>query len=527
MCMKKSIVLAMAMVVAASVVFTGCKEKTNVEQLSSTDSKDYLVETGKQLLNTFNTADQKAAVDLCNGLYKKYESYNWDDIENQVETDYRSQLEPFFGMPRRMAQVAAGEQLATATDKTILFSLAAMGRLFEMDDTKKTIKITHTNDATARLLFKDADGTECEVKLWGEGKETEIAYTYEEYSYKNLYDSNGNWYGCEPVYEGKRTIKVLAPATIKMYLKQGSNTIISFTFNWDSNLKDYFNESLALQVVNITVSEDAEMNTTSAKAAFAVNYGETTLVSGAVNLPKYELIAWSNGGNITEDNGKEWIEKYDKRYEYLLGQVGAGEAKLNVLDRVHIAGQMTDGAALYDAAVAWDKKYDADDISSRTYTYKYKEEYWTENGIEYRTETSTNNYYPYWERARYTLTAQKEYCSIYDKYLSCALYYGNNEEEKQAELKLQPREYKNSYEPWEYTNRYNNGYSDFSVNFPINYVIYDVEPVLYFPKDQTTYAFETYFDAKTFNSLVYMAEDLVNKYIDLLDPEFGIRHIKF
>ena len=150
MCMKKSIVLAMAMVVAASVVFTGCKEKTNVEQLSSTDSKDYLVETGKQLLNTFNTADQKAAVDLCNGLYKKYESYNWDDIENQVETDYRSQLEPFFGMPRRMAQVAAGEQLATATDKTILFSLAAMGRLFEMDDTKKTIKITHTNDAVQR-----------------------------------------------------------------------------------------------------------------------------------------------------------------------------------------------------------------------------------------------------------------------------------------------------------------------------------------------------------------------------------------
>lgn len=515
MCMKKSIVLAMAMVVAASVVFTGCKEKTNVEQLSSTDSKDYLVETGKQLLNTFNTADQKAAVDLCNGLYKKYESYNWDDIENQVETDYRSQLEPFFGMPRRMAQVAAGEQLATATDKTILFSLAAMGRLFEMDDTKKTIKITHTNDATARLLFKDADGTECEVKLWGEGKETEIAYTYEEYSYKNLYDSNGNWYGCEPVYEGKRTIKVLAPATIKMYLKQGSNTIISFTFNWDSNLKDYFNESLALQVVNITVSEDAEVNTTSAKAAFAVNYGETTLVSGAVSLPKYELIEWGNGGNITEDNGKEWIEKYDKRYEYLLGQVGAGEAKLNVLDRVHIVGQITNGAALYDAAVAWDKKYDADDISSRTYTYK----------TEYGTETGY--YYPYWEKACYTLAAQKEYCSIYDKYLVFALYYGNNEKEKQAELKLQPCEYKNSYEPWEYANRYTYGYSDFSANFPINYVTYDVEPVLYFPKDQTTYAFETYFDAKTFNSLVYMAEDLVNKYIDLLDPEFGIGHIKF
>ncbi len=534
--MKKSIVLAAVMVVAAGAAFTGCKEKTNVEQLNSTDSKDYnveqlnstdskdyLVETGKQLLNTFNTADQKAAVDLCNGLYKKYESYNWDDIENQIETDYHSQFEPFFGMPRRMAQVAAGEQLPTATDKTILFSLAAMGRLFEMDDANKTIKITRTNDATARLLFKDADGTQCEVKLWGEGKETEIAYTYEEYSYKDQYDQNGNCTGYERVYEGKRTIKVQAPATIKMYLKQGSNTIISFTFNWDSNLKDYFNESLALQVVNITVSEDAEVSTASAKAAFAVNYGETTLLSGAVSLPKYELIEWSNGGNITEANGEEWIAKYEQRYEYLLGKLGAGETKLNVLDRVHVVGQMTDGAALYDAAVAWDKKYDADDISSRTYTYKYT--YETEYGTEYR--TGTDEYYPYWERACHTLTAQKEYCSIYDKYLSCALYYGNNEEEKQAELKLQPCEHKDSYEPWEYTNRYNYGYSDFSVNFPINYVTYEVEPVLYFPKDQTTYAFETYFDGKTFNSLVYMAEDLVNKYIDLLDPDFGIGHVKF
>ena len=45
---------------------------------------------------------------------------------------------------------------------------------------------------------------------------------------------------------------------------------------------------------------------------------------------------------------------------------------------------------------------------------------------------------------------------------------------------------------------------------------YDLIPVVYFPKDGTTYAFDEYFTENAFGSVIQLTEDLVNKYISLL-----------
>ena len=441
---KTNLFVALVLIVSACVI-SSCKgplnndptggllpePKDTMAVLSPDEQKSYLVEVGKELINTFNPEDQRAAVELADELYSKYQEYDWEAIssefDEELEDIYSTEFESFFGMPRRMIDAINGKKKVSLEDKEILLTLSKFGRVIEFDDKTQTVKITKTNDPSITAIFSDAKGTKCELKVWGEGKEIEGSFTYE-------YD------------ESKRTIRVKVPTTIKMHLKHGSNSLISFTFQWDTNIKDYVNTSLSLQVTNLVFAEETKVSTTEASAVFSFSYGDKGLIAAAVSLPKYEAIDWEGGKDITEDEGYSWLEQYGEKYASMLGTVGKGEVKLDVLGKIQLRGGVTDGAALVDAYYNWG-------------------------------ETNYSN----------ELTQYEDLCAFLNKYLYASIYY-NNTITEQAKVLMQV--YEESY-----------GYS--------------VEPILYFPQDETSIAVMTYFNSSKFLNLFDLVEELANSYIAL------------
>lgn len=467
--MKTNHVWFASMLIAGAFLISSCEVTPNpsgglleepkdpMELLSPDEQKNLLVDVGEELITKFNPADQKEAVELADDLYYKYKNYDWDNINEEFDEEfedfYSSEFESFFGMPRRMIDAINGKKKVSLEDKEILLTLSKFGRLIEFDDNNKTVKITKTDDKSIVAKFSDSEGTKCELKAWGEGKEIEGSYTYEDYhwEYPQIWDEYwqewvNDWENGERVSDGKRTIKVKVPTTIKMHLKQGSNSLVSFTFKWDSNIEDYVNTSLTLQVTNLVFAEETKVSTTEASAVFSFSYGNQGLIAAAVNLPQYELIDWEGGKDITEDEGENWLEEYDDKYEALLGKVGKGEVKLDILGKVQLRGGITDGAALVDAYYNWGDKYYSDEQNEC-----------------------------------------QDLCDLLNKYIYLSVSY-NNTTTEQAKLLMQVYE---------------------------DYYGYDIEPIMYFPQEETSIAVTTYFNSSKFLGLTDLLEDLANSYIAL------------
>ncbi len=457
------------------------------ELLSGDAQKDLLVGVGEDLINIFNPDDQKKAVDLANNLYYKYKNYDWDAISEELweeyDNIYSSEFESFFSMPKRMIKLINGKQNATLEDLEILLTLSKFGRVVEFDDNTKSIKITKTNEASITAKFSDSQGTKCELKVWGEGKEIEGSYTYESgyWDYPEVWDEYWgewvtDWDNGVYVTEGKRTVRVKIPTTIKMHLKQGSEALIAMTFKWDTNLKDYINTSMNLQVVNLEFEEETKVSTTEASAVFSFNYGEKNVIAAAANLPKYSLIAWEGGTDITEGEGEEWFEEYGEKYASLLGKVGKGEVSFDILGKVQVKGGFTDGAALVDANNNWNAKYKSNDYTG----------YW-------------------WEQPYYSLEAKNEQCDFFNKYTYLSVYY-NKSIREQAKLLFQPYEVNGT--SFEY-NLENGEYEE------MPYSCYYIEPAMYFPLEETSIAVMTFFNSSKFLGLIDLVEELANSYVEL------------
>jgi hypothetical protein len=204
-------------------------------------------------------------------------------------------------LPRRIIKAINGKQNATMENLEILLTLSKFGRIMEFDDKTKSVKITKTNSPSIVAKFSDSDGTACELKVWGEGKEIEGSYTYEDGYWEYVSDESGTYYDRTWISQGTRTIRVKVPTIIKMYLKHGTSTWVSFDFQWDSNLRDYINTSMKLQVVNLGFEEETKVNTTEASAVFSFTYGGRNIITAAANLPKYKLIGWDDDNEFNED----------------------------------------------------------------------------------------------------------------------------------------------------------------------------------------------------------------------------------
>ena len=170
-----------------------------INLLSADAQKDLLVDVGEELLNTFNPEDQRAAVELADELYYKYKRYDWEqiseDFEEEFEEIYSREFDSFFSLPRRLASAITDKQSVSLENMEILLTLSKFGYVIEFDDKTESVKMTKVDDASITVKFSDADGTKCEAKVWGEGKEIEGSYTYEDghWEYPEVWDEYWGW----------------------------------------------------------------------------------------------------------------------------------------------------------------------------------------------------------------------------------------------------------------------------------------------------------------------------------------------
>lgn len=429
----------------------GEEQKQDLNAMSPEEQKQYLVDAGKEFINTFNTSDQQFVIELADGLYRKYESYDWEQLGDDMEQIYRDKYESFFGLPKRYAQMAEEKRIPTLAMMEQIFSFANDSHNFTVNEYTKTIIVTKSTDNACTATFTDEQGKPCSLRVWGEGATTEYTVSYRE---------DGT----------TKRIRAQIPEKIYMQLMQNNIQVISATISLKTQRNSYMTLGAVIAVANLKWKFDVNITSTRGNMAFAMSYGSKSMIAATIDLPKYQLFDKDKDDSV--DSWEEWAERYADRYESLIGQVGAGDCVIQIMDKAQIKAHITDGGSLYDALMNWDKKYDNRSSS---------------------------------------LEAQKALCSIINQYATAGLYY--NSETMQAKVIAQAVDYQDEY-------------YDYNLGRYVTETYYEIEPVLFFPKDMSTYSFSEYFSSSKFSILRGMSEDLINKYIDL-ETELGLDHVEF
>lgn len=429
----------------------GEEQKQDLNAMSPEEQKQYLVDAGKEFINTFNTNDQKFVIELADGLYRKYESYDWEQLGDDMEQIYRDKYESFFGLPKRYAQMAEQKRIPTLAMMEQIFSFATDSRNFTVDERTKTIIVTKSTDNACTATFTDENGNPCSLKVWGEGATTEYTVSYRE---------DGT----------TKRIRAQIPEKIYMQLMQNNSQVIGVSISLNTKRNDHLTLGADIAVANLKWKFDINITSTHGNMAFAMSYDSKSMIAATIDLPKYQLFDKDKDDSV--DSWEEWAEKYADRYESLIGQVGSGDCVIQIMDKAQIKAHITDGGSLYDAIMNWDRKYDNRSSS---------------------------------------LEAQKALCSIINQYATAGLYY--NSETMQAKVIAQAVDYQDEY-------------YDYNLGRYVTETYYEIEPVLFFPKDMSTYSFSEYFSSRKFSILRGMSEDLINKYIDL-ETELGLDHVEF
>ena len=152
----------------------------------------------------------------------------------------------------------------------------------------------------------------------------------------------------------------------------------------------------------------------------------------------------------------EWLDNYYDAVEFENSEIEFGKlmAAANILSQVQIKAESEDPSGIYRRI--------------RNLNEKYEKDYGPE----------------YYDTREYNL----QYADLLNENMNISLYYSSDI--KQAEIKMEV---------------FNND------------AYYYVGPVVYFPKDGTSYAFDEYFTESAFASVIQLTEDLVNKYLGLLE----------
>lgn len=467
-------IFKVALMAFAMISFVACnepgkgQEPTGPEPQTSTESKEYFVSVSQEVINTFNTEDQKDAIALVDQLLWDFENktFDWGAFEDRYDTDKYTSI---WKVSKYVAGVARGKQMATnVSDYT--FSFAGESVVFEV--VQDTIwKCLGPSDDNSLTIIYYVHGKKCVAKLWGEGKET--TYTtnvqWTDYDWVNgYYDENGNWIdGYETQTPMDKTYTAVVPEKIIFTLTEGNTEHVRLNVQLSLEKNHHAHVKLDARVANLTWDLTAKVNTSSAEFAMNYNYGNKSLVKASGAVPSYVVF-------VKQDNQtwQEWIDKYGEEYETLIHKLGGATANVDLLGKVQVKASTQSGAALYDALIAWDKKYDYDESISHWYEQPYNSK-----------------------------TANAELAAIYNANIDIQMYYdgGSN---VQAMVKSDVCDYQTEEYDWE-TDSYSN----------VTY--YGIMPVLNFPADGTSYEFGNYFTESNFGNVMGWAEELANQYLSL------------
>jgi len=511
------------------------KESVTTE-LTPEETKEKMMNVAKNLTGMFNTEDQKAAMQLLDDMYARYQEYSWDSVGNYFEHRY----ENLWRLPRYVKHVVKGKQTPAATDQSYTFSFEGESAIFEADDVKHIWKyVGKADDNSLILRCKDKDGNLVEAKFKGEGKTKEYSYTWEEYhwecpkvevaleqlqyirgyhngEYREFYLNDQGWYYTDwsdyyyneqtgeyeyrtvyvnlneitdlygeyydqargyytsayfdaqtgkffyydyeheyKVSDGTRTVTGVLPKKAIFTLKQGSNELVRAEVEQELEKNDHAYFTTTVKVVNLSWDCDLKINSTHGSVAFNFLYGDEKLFGVAANLPSYKLIDKQD-----EQSYEDWIDQYADKYEDLIRQIGECSGIVDLGGEVQARLKVNNVGYAYRDIDKWDRE----------------------------------------TRDRSSRQSMEQLCQILNESQTNGIYF--NSDVKQAEVRAQVKEYTENYpvgDGGSYEQR----------------TSYDIECVLFFPSDGTTYAVEEYFNRKPFTDLQYTVEDIANAYIKL------------
>ena len=483
-------------------------------------TKNYLMDVAKQMVEIFNTDDQKVAINLAENMYVKYKEYSWDEVGDYFDDRY----DELWEVPRYVKGVANGKRAPMATHSGYTFSFAGEAAIFEADDAnQKWVYKGKSSDNSVILRCYDNKGALVEAKFWAEGTTTTHEYTWEDFHYEcpKIYaedegvvisqisgyyngdyhtfyhdETAGGWYYIIDGYydydndtwvDEQRVNIQLEAAAIYSYCENYCYAYDATTGKFYRN--DWENEYRVYEGNTHTVTAILP-----AKMCFALKQGSTEISRFTVQQDfeendhanfsidaKFANLSWTTDLNVTMTSTSFAFAMY---YGSQLFFSGAANAPSYELIARGANEKYEDWADRYvDRYDELLKKIGPADgvfdlfgkvqIKAKTDNWSYAYRDWMAWEDDYDGRFRTKE-------------SVKKFCSIFNDNATNGLYY--NSDVKQAELKVIT-----SYDEIEET--------------------YSPEPVLYFPEDGTSYGFEQYFNRKPFTDLEYMVEDLVNDYI--------------
>lgn len=382
----------------------------NGDVLSPEDTKEKLVAVGKQLLNMFKTEDQKDLAELAEGLYAKYRDYDWEllgrDFENKYDHVFNydrnapspAGVVPIARILKYTIDVTNGDNVPMGID--YVWTFPQDNFIYEADDiNKRWNNLGKSSDNSVIVRFKDKNGVQCEVKVWGEGKETPYDAYWDDW--RGGYDENGNWI---KIPTRRHHIGAVVPEKLHMVFKQGTKVICSFDVKQDLLMNDHAIMSLNMMFADLRWTADVNVTMTHASAAFAFTYQNKPIFSAICNAPVYELL-----GKKDTQSWDDFAEMYANQYDYLLKQIGEADGMVDLLGEVQIKAKLNHFGYAYRDWLKWED-------TQRTSGYDSRE-------------------------------AVNQFCSIFNDNSVNGIYY--NSDVKQAEIRVQPKydEVNGRYEP--------------------------------------------------------------------------------
>ena len=347
--MKKYFLLAAAMMTALTMSLSSCGDKNKADDtqeqqnsgagnkvedglLTPDQSKDKLMSVAKMFAGKFKTADQKAVAQLADNLYGKYESYDLGEFEDH----YKDRYDALFAAQRYTSNVLNGR--ATPLDRSYVFSFSGESAIFEADDaTRSWVYKGKASDNSLILRCKDNSGQQVEAKIWGEGEEHHLEYSWTE--------------------EGTvHTAKGELPAKVCFTLKQGNTEHIRVEFTQEMLKNNHAFLATNVRIANLNWNADVKVYSDHASCAFKFVCGSETLLSAAADLPSFRLIDKKDSQTY-----EQWIEEYGDRYEEILKSIGAADAAIDILGWVQLKAKIDNFGYLYRDALKY--KFESRDRS--------------------------------------------------------------------------------------------------------------------------------------------------------------------
>lgn len=334
--MKKYFVFAAAALVALAMGFSSCKKNaennapgtsdgtSTGQELTPEQSKEKLANVASQLSAKFNTEDQKQAVELADGLYDKYEDY---DFEGMADA-FAKEFDKMMSMPRYAIGVLQGKRSPLmTTEESFQFNFTDYCLKFEADEANRTwINRGKTSDNSAVLLFKDNKGTQCEAKCQAQGEVK-----------TQQVDVDGSIYSAT------------LPAKVVFTLKQGSTEIIRMEAEQNIDVDAPSIElSTMVKVASIGWQENMKASKTSASGAYKFMYGSEDIISVAANMPSYKLIDKSS-----REDFDDWFENIAEQYDQIVRSIGSCDGMLDLMGMVQVKARINNAGQVYGAIYDW------------------------------------------------------------------------------------------------------------------------------------------------------------------------------